>query len=90
VPQPARAVRNWNSTWRRFDRRSSKGVWARVFEALQDPDLEWLILDSTITRAHRSDRNGHYINAYRAMWDLDDEGKKGTFYFSIDTRVSAG
>jgi transposase len=43
---------NWNSTWRRFDRWARKGVWERVFEALQDPDLEWLILDSTIIRAH--------------------------------------
>src|SRR6516164_7751639 len=32
--------------WRR------KGTWQMVFEALQDPDLEWLILDSTIIRAH--------------------------------------
>ena len=43
---------NWNTTWRRFDRWSRAGVWARVFEALQDPDIEWLILDSTIVRAH--------------------------------------
>ena len=43
---------NWNSTWRRFDRWARKGVWRRVFEDLQDPDLEWLILDSTIIRAH--------------------------------------
>jgi transposase len=43
---------NWNSAWRRFDRWSRKGVWRRVFEVLQDPDLEWLILDSTIIRAH--------------------------------------
>jgi transposase len=43
---------HWNSTWRRFDRWARKGVWERVFEALQDPDLEWLILDSTIIRAH--------------------------------------
>ena len=42
----------WNSVWRRFDRWSRKGTWRRVFEALQDPDLEWLILDSTIIRAH--------------------------------------
>jgi transposase len=44
---------NWNSAWRRFDRWSRKGVWARVFEALQDPDLEWLILDPTVIRAHQ-------------------------------------
>ena len=42
----------WNSVWRRFDRWARKGTWQRVFEALQDPDLEWLILDSTIIRAH--------------------------------------
>jgi transposase len=43
---------NWNSVWRRFDRWARKGVWQRLFERLQDPDLEWLLLDSTIVRAH--------------------------------------
>jgi transposase len=43
---------NWNSVWRRFDRWAKKGVWRRVFEVLQDPDLEWIILDSTVIRAH--------------------------------------
>jgi transposase len=42
----------WNSVWRRFDRWARKGVWQKVFEQLQDPDLEWLILDSTTVRAH--------------------------------------
>ncbi len=41
-----------NSVWRRFDRWSRAGVWVRLFEALQDPDVEWLILDSTVVRAH--------------------------------------
>jgi transposase len=44
---------NWNSVWRRFDRWSTKGVWLRIFEELKDPDLEWLILDSTVIRAHQ-------------------------------------
>jgi transposase len=43
---------HWNGVWKRFDRWSRKGVWARLFEAFQDPDLEWLILDSTVIRAH--------------------------------------
>jgi transposase len=40
-----------NAVWRRFDRWSRSGVWAAVFEALEDPDLEWRILDSTAARA---------------------------------------
>jgi transposase len=43
---------NWNSAWRRFDRWSRAGVWRRVFEALQDPDTEWLLMDATVVRAH--------------------------------------
>jgi transposase len=44
---------HWNSVWRRFDRWARKGVWQRVFETLQDPDLEWLLIDSTVVRAHQ-------------------------------------
>jgi transposase len=44
---------NWNSVWRRFDRWSKKGVWRRIFDALQDQDLEWVLLDSTVVRAHQ-------------------------------------
>lgn len=43
----------WNSVWRRFDRWACKGVWDRVFRELQDPDLELLILDSSVIRAHQ-------------------------------------
>lgn len=43
---------DWNTVWKRFDRWARKGTWRSVFETLQDPDLEWLILDSTVIRAH--------------------------------------
>jgi transposase len=42
----------WNSVWRRFDRWARKNVWRKLFGQFQDEDLEWLILDSTIIRAH--------------------------------------
>ncbi len=44
---------NWNSTWRRFDRWSTSGVWLRLFEAMQEADLEWIMIDSTTVRAHQ-------------------------------------
>ena len=44
----------WNSVFRRFSRWSAKGVWWRIFEAMSDdPDFEYLIVDSTIVRAHQ-------------------------------------
>jgi len=45
---------NWNSAFRRFSRWSAKGVWERMFARLaNDPDFEYLIVDSTIVRAHQ-------------------------------------
>ncbi|WP_430420499.1 IS5 family transposase [Phenylobacterium sp.] len=45
---------DWNTVFRRFSRWSAKGVWWRIFEALSDdPDFEYLIVDSTIVRAHQ-------------------------------------
>ena len=44
----------WNSVFRRFNRWSQKGVWQRVFETMSDdPDFEYLIINSTIVRAHQ-------------------------------------
>jgi transposase len=44
----------WNSVFRRFSRWSRKSVWQRMFSAMSDdPDFEYLIIDSTIVRAHQ-------------------------------------
>jgi transposase len=45
---------HWNSVFQRFRRWAKKGVWERIFNALvENPDFEYLIIDSTIVRAHQ-------------------------------------
>ena len=43
----------FNSVCRRFRRLAQKGVWEAAFQALQAPDLDWVMLDSTVVRAHQ-------------------------------------
>ena len=43
----------WNSVYQRFNRWNKKGIWQSVFEQLQEPDLEWIMADSTVIRAHQ-------------------------------------
>lgn len=45
---------DWKNVHRRFSRWAQSGVWDRVFEVLtRDRDNEYLMIDSTIVRAHQ-------------------------------------
>ncbi len=49
---------DWDNAFPRFSRCSAKGVWRRIFEAMsEDPDFEYLIIDSTVVRAHQHARS---------------------------------
>ena len=48
---PAR-LGEWNSQWRRFDRWAKAGRFTAIADVLRDPDMDLLILDSTVIRAH--------------------------------------
>jgi putative transposase len=45
---------SWNSNFVRFSRWSKAGVWDRLFTVMaQEPDFEYILIDSTIVRAHQ-------------------------------------
>ncbi len=54
VAGSSRGVRRLEQRLSPFSRWSAKGVWWRIFEAVSDdPDFEYLIIDSTVIRAHQ-------------------------------------
>jgi transposase len=44
---------DWRAVHKRFKEWCNRGVWKKLFESQQiDPDMEWVMIDSTIVRAH--------------------------------------
>jgi transposase len=45
---------NWNSTHKRFSRWAKSGVWEAVFKRLlKDPKNDYVMIDSTLVKAHQ-------------------------------------
>ena len=49
----------WKTAHKRFSRWAAAGVWERLFaELIEDPDNRYLMLDSTLVRAHQQATTG--------------------------------
>jgi len=49
----------WKSVHKRFSRWAEAGVWERIFASLTtDPDNDYLMLDSSLVRAHQQAATG--------------------------------
>jgi len=63
----------WKSLHKRFTRWAKAGVWERVFASLiKDRDNKYLMLDSTLVRAHQQAATGKGGPATR-LWGAPEE-----------------
>lgn len=53
----------WSGVHKRFKRWSDKGIWQMIFNTLtEDIDMEWVMIDPTIIRAHQQASGAHKKN----------------------------
>ena len=63
----------WKSLHKRFSRWAKAGIWERVFEALiEDPKNQYLMLDTTLVRAHQQAATGKGGTRTR-LWGAPEE-----------------
>jgi len=74
----------WNSIYKRFNAWSKKYVWENLLQyCIEDPDLEYIMIDATIVRAHA---------CAAGYGNQDEEGlgrSKGGFTSKIHAKIDA-
>jgi putative transposase len=68
----------WKTAHTRFSRWAAKGVWERVFaDLIKDRDNQYLMLDSTLVRAHQQATTGRGAGKKRGsairLWGVPEE-----------------
>ena len=64
----------YKSVHKRFARWATTGVWERLFRTLtQDAKNEYLLIDSTIVRAHQQAATGRKTGVWTRLWGVPEE-----------------
>jgi transposase len=64
----------YKSLHKRFSRWAASGVWEKVFqELLRDRKNQYLMIDSTIVRAHQQAATGRKKGARTRLWGVPEE-----------------
>ena len=65
---------DWKNTHRRFSRWAKTKVWESIFQVLvKDPDNEYVMIDSTIVRAHQHSAGARDKKKTR-LWGVPEVG----------------
>jgi len=65
---PAERYGKWKTAHKRFTRWAQAGIWEKIFDVLtEDPDNQYIMIDSTIVRAHQQaacGKGGHGVRLW--------------------------
>ena len=71
LPEP---YGKYKSLHKRFSRWAASGVWEKIFhELLRDRKNQYLMIDSTIVRAHQQAATGRKKGARTRLWGVPEE-----------------